>query len=512
MPDKFTDQFDETYDVVVVGYGFAGGSSAISAHDNGAKVLLIEKMDAPGGISICAGGGVRVAKEAAPVIDYVMATNNGTTPRDVTEAFVEEMVQIEDWIRAMGKVNDAHFIYVDRPGNYPYPGYDSMSFLEVDDIPGYDSDVEFPHARSHRNGPKLFKLLYDNVNERGIEVRLSTKAVRLIQGPGDEIRGIWIEGPDGKQKAIKTKKGVILACGGFEANYDMQKQYWQMAPVMTAAFRGNTGDGIKMALDVGADLWHMWHYHGSYGWRHPDPEYPFTMRMKRLPDWTPQVREADVEMAWILVDQEGQRFGNEYVPYVQDTGHQIVSHFDPATMSFPRIPAFAIVDQEGCDTYRLGATIFNDTNIEPYHWSDDNSKEIENGILTKCDTIADLAKRIGCDESTLAKTIERWNAIVDAGEDTDFKRPPKTMMKLSKAPYYVGEVWPCVSNTQGGPVHDGKYRVLNSYGEPVPRLYEAGECGGIWGFLYLAGANLTECFVGGRVAGRETAALPDWDA
>ena len=63
----------------------------------------------------------------------------------------------------------------------------------------------------------------------------------------------------------------------------MQRQYWQVYPVTTAAFRGNTGDGIRMALDLGADLWHMWHYHGSYGFRHPDPAYPFSIRVKRLP-------------------------------------------------------------------------------------------------------------------------------------------------------------------------------------------------------------------------------------
>ena len=58
-------------------------------------------------------------------------------------------------------------------------------------------------------------------------------------------------------------------------------------PVLTAANRFNTGDGIRMAQEVGADLWHMWHFHGSYGFRHPDPDYPYGIRVKRFPDWVP---------------------------------------------------------------------------------------------------------------------------------------------------------------------------------------------------------------------------------
>ena len=84
------------------------------------------------------------------------------------------------------------------------------------------------------------------------------------------------------------------------------------------------------------------------------------------------------------------------------------------------------------------------------------------------------------------------------------------MATIKSAPFYVGEIWPVVSNTQGGPVHDAKQRIVNAYGEPIPRLYEAGEVGSIWGHLYLSGANLSECFIGGRIAGREVTAMADW--
>jgi succinate dehydrogenase/fumarate reductase flavoprotein subunit len=85
------------------------------------------------------------------------------------------------------------------------------------------------------------------------------------------------------------------------------------------------------------------------------------------------------------------------------------------------------------------------------------------------------------------------------------------MTRIDTPPYYVGEVWPVVSNTQGGPVHNARQQVMNVYGEPIPRLYAAGELGSAFGYLYLSGANLSECMVTGKVAGSGAAALAAWD-
>jgi succinate dehydrogenase/fumarate reductase flavoprotein subunit len=78
-------------------------------------------------------------------------------------------------------------------------------------------------------------------------------------------------------------------------------------------------------------------------------------------------------------------------------------------------------------------------------------------------------------------------------------------MPIATPPFYFGEVWPVVSNTQGGPVHDSSQRVLNPFAEPIPGLYVAGELGSIWGHLYLSGGNLAECFITGRIAGTHAA-------
>ena len=501
---------DEAFDVVVVGYGFAGAVAAIQAADDGASVLLLEKMADPGGISICAGGGLRIAKDFDQALAYLRATNAGTTPDDVLEVMARGMTTIPEYFRKLAGINGAKVIVRDRESNYPLPGYRTFQFLEIESIPGFDALKAYPHARALRNGPNVLKVLDDNVRSRPIEVRFSTAARRLVRNASGEVTGLLVQSPDG-ERTVKARRGIVLACGGFEADPAMQAQYWQFKPVLSAVSRGNTGDGIRMAMEMGADLWHMWHFHGSYGFRHPDPSYPLGIRMKRLPDWTPGGAPPEVKMSWILVSRQGRRFMNEYEPYVQDTGHRPLDFFDPATQGFPYIPAYALLDEEGRKLYPLGKMVFNDRNAKRYDWSDDNLKEVELGILHRADTVSELAHKLAVDERTLNATLARWNEACAAGHDADFSRPPGTMHPVQRPPFYFGEIWPIVSNTQGGPVHDARQRVLNPYGEPIPRLFEAGELGSIWGHLYLSGGNLSECFITGRIAGSEAAALAAWD-
>jgi hypothetical protein len=116
-----------------------------------------------------------------------------------------------------------------------------------------------------------------------------------------------------------------------------------------------------MAQACGAALWHMWLFHGAYAFRHPDPDFPFALRVKRLPDWNPLYKdEMKVKMAWIVVDQRGRRYMNECPPYMQDTSHRPMEMFDPETMSYPRIPSFLITDENGRKLYPLGDPRSND--------------------------------------------------------------------------------------------------------------------------------------------------------
>ena len=508
--------FDEVVDVLVVGYGLAGGISAIEAHEAGAKVLLIEKMPFPGGISILSGGGVRCAEDADEAFTYLKTSNAGTTPDDVIRVLADGMTQARGYVEGMAARAGAKVqvggLTADEGvsgGNYPFPGFRTFYNVRIEADEKINLRETYPRLRTTANsgGPYLFRVLEANVEQRGIEVRFNTSASRLIIDGDAGVVGIIAEGKQGSRR-IGVRRGVVLACGGFEADEEMKRQYFQAKPVLTAATRGNTGDGIRMAQSAGAALWHMWHYHGSYAYRHSDPKVPFALRVKRIPDWNPiDNTTLKVPMVWIVVDKTGKRYMNECPPYAQDTSHRPMELFDPETQTFPRIPSFLICDEKGRTTYRLGDSRSNDPEFA-YDWSNDNLKEIESGILTQCESIAGIAREIGAPAASLAQTIERWNALCAKGNDDDFGRPPGTMMPISQPPFIVARVWPTISNTQGGPVHNARQQIMNAFGEPVRRLYASGELGSSFGHLYLSGGNIAECVVTGRIAGTNAAAEP----
>lgn len=512
----------EQYDLIVVGFGFAGAAAAIAGADAGARVLLLEKMPQPGGISITAGGGLRVAKDADAAFTYIKASNAGRTPDHNIWPIAEGMTWLPGWFETLAASCDAKTQMDLREGNYPFEGFDKLYMLEVESIEGFEPAKEYPHAkaltggtRRDRGGAKgsstgggmgVFKVVDSAIKARGalIDVRLSAPVTRLITRAG-EIAGVRAD-IDGESRDIIATRGVILACGGFEGARDMQEQYWQISPVLSSACRGNTGDGVRMAQAVGADLWHMWHFHGTYGFKHPDHE-EVGIRMKRLPDWRPagfgHPSDADdraAKMAWILVDQDGQRFMNEYSPYVQDTGHRDMEPYDPGTLRFPRVPCWCVFDEQGRQLYPIGSPIINDGDRSVhYDWSADNLKEVDNGLLHRADTLDELAAFMGIEASVLKDSVEAWNRAVDSGSDR-LGRPQASMVKVEQGPFYCGQMWPVISNTQGGPRHDEHQRVINPFAEPIDGLYTAGELGSIWGSLYTGGCNLAECFITGKLA------------
>lgn len=518
--------FDESFDVVVVGFGLAGGIAALTAATSGARTLLIEKSSVPGGLSICSYGAVRSARDADAAFAYLKATNAGRTPDDVLRVLAEGMCEIEAYVRELARINGA-FVTTSLEdhargggtkdpnrrrlsGNYPFPGTDAFYHTTVVEVPGFDTRKVYPWANGAPGGPKLFKVVHDQVTACGVDIRLATAARRLIAEPVTrEVRGVLVESA-GRERAIGARRAVVLASGGFEGNPAMKAQFLEGLPVFNAAARTNTGDGIRMAQDLGAALWHMWHIHGAYGFRHTDPAYPYAIRVKRFPDWFPgEAHRAHVKMAWILLDQDGRRFMSEYQPYTQDTGVRPLQVYDPVRQRFPRNPAFMICDEEGRRMYPLGKATSNDEGVR-YDWSEDNLKEVELGILKRADTLEGLAIALGLAPERVVASVARWNELCAAGADGDHGRPAGSMAPIRTPPFLGAPVWATLSNTQGGPVHDAGSRVIDVYGKPIPRLFAAGELGSSFGHLYLSGGNIAECVVTGRISGACAAALAPW--
>lgn len=516
-------QWDRVTDVIVVGFGAAGGVAAIESHDAGAQTLVLEKMPDPGGLSAVSAGGIRVCFDVEQGYQYLLATSGGRTPDNIMRALAEGMFQVPDYVRRLAKTNGAEVTVTPALGNYPFPGYESLAYCQIARVPALDGAKGYRAIRGIKEGTKLFKVLEDNVVARNIPVLYNATADRLIRDKSGVIVGLTAT-VDGKAERIRARKAVILACGGYEHSEEMKRQYFQAEPVLTGSFVGNTGDGIRMAQEVGADLWHMWHYHGPYGMKHPDPAYPLAFYMKAVPMWTPgrldQVSDLGVtdaagkpvsqkalaRMAWIVVDQNGRRFMDEYPPYPGDTGVRPFDAYDFKQQKFPRIPGFVVFDEDGRKMYPMARAISNSRDYD-YQWSADNLKEVELGILHRADSVAELAKSMGVPQKALDKTLAEWNAYCEQGGDPDFGRQPDSMVPIKTPPFYWGHVYPVVINTQGGPVHNVHQQILNPFGEPIPRLYSAGELGSKFGHVYMGGGNLAECFVGGWTAGRNAAAL-----
>jgi predicted oxidoreductase len=176
-----------------------------------------------------------------------------------------------------------------------------------------------------------------------------------------------------------------------------------------------------------------------------------------------------------------------------------LSYFDIERMEFPRIPVWAIFD----DNVRRKGPISRATtgyNRDLYKWSVDNSKEIKKGWILQDKKVGNLAKKMDIEPSVLEETLARYAEACKTGKDTEFGRPREHMKPL-EPPFHAIKLYPALINTQGGPRRDKESRVLDPDGKPIPRLYAAGEFGSIWGYLYQGACNIGECLVFGRIAG-----------
>jgi hypothetical protein len=156
----------ERFDVVVVGYGYAGAAAAIAASDAGAAVLLLERMPTPGGISICSAGGVRIADDSEQALAYLTATNGGKTSESVLRALAGGMTRMPERIEALGRASGAVISRRASPANYPFEGFETFGFIYVEEIPGFDPLAAYPHVAGAPAGAMLFKVMQDNVAAR----------------------------------------------------------------------------------------------------------------------------------------------------------------------------------------------------------------------------------------------------------------------------------------------------------------------------------------------------------
>jgi len=502
-----------SFDVIVVGAGFAGVRAAIAAHDAGSKVIILEKMSHPGGISVMSSGAMLFVQDKKSAREYFTHLSGGRVSAEMISAFVEGLSHNLSDVKNLAKINGASFMIRNRPGLYPFPGREGLNSLIVNNVPGFNEFSWYPAIKNY-NGARLMAVLLDNMSFRKIKMNCSTTVQRIIQNKNNQIIGLEGE-TNGKKAYIKAKKAIILACGGFEFDEWTKLQHLEASPFYGIGSLSSTGDGIRLAQSLGARIWHMWQTHNSYGFKYDGFQMAF--RNSIAGNMLSAGKNTRVpRVPWIIVDTLGKRFMNELPFYPQDTGARPLYQYDSYLPGFPGIPCYLIFDENGRKIRPIADPIgFPEhfPNGKRYKWSADNNKEIENGWILKADSLEELAYKIKSmpnnrkrfEFSILDETVKRWNSAVIKGNDREYLRHAESLVPVKAPPFYAMEAWPVITNTQGGPEHNRHRQVLDAEGKPIPRLYTAGELGSFFGNIYEGSGNIGECFSSGRISGAAAA-------
>lgn len=474
------------FDIIVIGGGGAGAVAAIEAVDRDASVLVLEATSHPGGNTQISGGTIRLISDATMAVEHLVHLAQGATPRAVIETFVSELATVEDWIKGhggslevrVGQSGDSHqrVFPVSRPGSsFPnFPGGDALGRRAL--VP--------PRRKGRNNGAALWDLLAENLERLEIPVVLDARVIRLCTDEFRSVVGVEVATPNGPVR-LDANRGVILACGGFAYDEELMTQYYGL-PLPTVCLPGRAnGDGVRLAADVGADLWHMNAVACSVGYRLSGLEAGIQAKMP--------------EEGFILVDQLARRYVNE-TDLENHSAIFAMTAQDPITGEYCRTPSFVVFD----DKTRASGTIAHLPHgaNRHYPWSKDNSVEVERGWIERADTLGELATKLGLHPSALESAIAEFNESVASGATDRFGRSVEHARAIDQPPFFGASVFPIIVNTQGGPRRDERGRVLRPDGTPIPGLFSAGELGSMWNRLYPGAGNLSECLVSGRLAAR----------
>jgi succinate dehydrogenase/fumarate reductase flavoprotein subunit len=492
---------DET-DVLVCGFGLSGAAAAIEAHDSdpSADVLLVEKMPEAhaGGNTRVSGQSLLISKDVEALKSYqrAMSTSN-PIPEPMLDAWARRMVDLEPYIEARAQEAGARYIH----------GSAWSAREAVLEYPEFGAGDAVAHSATILPAPSGVWLAFKaNVEKRPrIRRRFETALVDLVQDPDTlEVFGAVVA-VNGGRKNIKARRGVVLCTGGFENNLDMQRNYFGLSEAYPLGSPGNTGEGIKILQKAGADMWHL-RNQGQSGGIWPGFRYPGhpTVFLRQM-FWQ--------SFSWIDVGADSRRF-------IDETHEWQITHYKQKiqgqwidTPHHRVMPMHMVFDETTRRHNPLVVSVMTwNTVVERYQWSDDNSAELQKGWITQADSIDALARKIGRSPAALVDTVQRYNDACTAGVDAEFGRNPATLMQVATPPFYAIEIVPAIVCTGGGARRTIESEVLDHAGNPIARLYEAGELGSMFSNLYQNGSYLTEAMISGRAAGCNAVRLAAWDA
>ena len=482
--------WDETADVAVVGFGAAGVAAALCAADAGARVLVLEKQAAHAHTpsAKAAGGYVMGVHDVEAASTYLHACAGGLTPASVCRAWAEQAGSLHDWLLSeAGELSWSEPTTMHGRAAHPnLPGAASV-WTRLYQVPG----------GGPRHGAELFAALSDALSRRSTAaIRWRHAGRRLLKDSAGRVVGVEVDTPEGVRR-IRARSGVILTTGGFEFDEDLKRQYLKAAPMHFAGNPANTGDGLRMALAAGADLWHMNGAAGRQTGHFPYGDGWLNFQMAINPP------------GYVVLDRYGNRFCDEQrYTEIHTLWYEMLA-FDAERREYSRIPSYWVFDTRRFAAGPLTPAGIGRIALGHYDWSPDNGKELAQGWITSGDTVEEAVAAAGVlDPSAAAASVAAFNDGCALGEDP-FGRAAPSLVPLDCPPYYCVPLYPGGVSTMGGPRHDEYGRVLDPFGGPIPGLFSAGTVGQMIGMLYpSAGAGWSEALCAGRLAGTSAAAHP----
>jgi succinate dehydrogenase/fumarate reductase flavoprotein subunit/uncharacterized protein with FMN-binding domain len=419
-------QENMTTDVLVVGGGIAGLSAAMSAADAGAKVLLIDKMPALGGTTAISGG-------------FLIAVDSETLKDSGKDDSLERMLNWWDYV--MNYNEEGESLYPDRERliDVLKDTGKTVDYLAANGVvfSGAFEFGDYVCAATEGRGSALVQFMEKSCTDKGVTIVKNCKANALVQKDG-QVVGVTAE----TEEAVITieAKAVVLATGGLSQNADMMAEY---APGLTYAVSqaavSNTGDGIRMALEAGAELYpESW---GALNGTAIAAAYAAQIgedAKKLVPD------------AYLSVNAQGNRYAREKGEFRAALAHDMLKDNQP--------PYFMILDASDAalqTTLEAGLAL---------------------GETFKGTTVEELAQAIGAKPEDLAATVKQYNAYAAIGKDEAFGKEAEALIALAaEGPYYAVKLYPTLFGSASGVVTDLQGRVLKADGGVIPGLYAAGE-------------------------------------
>lgn len=518
-PNAVPESWDVETDVVVVGYGYAAQASAISAAVEGSKVQVFEKApeaEAGGNSSVCCGFFNLVSGDGS--FDYWKALADGGVSDEECQAVADATELMPQWLidnvfpDAEIKTYEGDDATKTFNGT-KYPNAGTMSISIPLEGPGTDKNMGLGNAMWIAIDSLIRSQYADSIT-----VNFESPVTHLIFDPATkEVFGVRVQQGD-KEICVKAAKGVIMACGGFEANYEMVKDFYMTGfNQYHIGSPYNTGDGIVMLNEIGAKLRHM-----------SAVEYGSTCCLslsEKYHQAIPTYNGGD-NTHMVYINQHGKRFIGEDSRWPAHDKRYPYPCFNQEAPTFEKAnyPWWMVFDE----TRRTAGTIFAWSNPirnegwaavrGTYQWSDDCTPEIEEGIVLKADTLEELGGLMGFEGDDLQAFLDEMAAFNENGangEDPEFGRTPTSMedevgMTVSDAPFYAIQCGICYLNTNGGGARSVDYQIVDWNDQPIARLYEAGELGSIFYHYYSGGGNICEAFTSGMKCGQNVSALEAW--